>query len=202
MKICIASPEHGQGNSIVSIFIGMSLALLKKKKVCLTHTDFSNNILKELFSFPDIRDVTTSLTQVTKLIQTRSIKSDDLLNYTSQVMSGFYLYSTYQPPIEENLFVKNYEILINNMQSFNHIIIDFDLSGSEIAFDKCIEVSDLIVITINQNNKVISLSYSPYIPKCGNKGLIEECFLSAINNDIRTACLKQDMVEFVNIYRV
>lgn len=246
VKICVISPIQGQaGNSIASIFIAMSLALIQQKKTCLTHVDFSKQNLKALFSLPDIKDVTTSLTQVVKLVQTRSILSDDILNYTSPILSGFYFYSTYQAFMEETLFIRDYEILIKSMQAFNHIIIDFDFYRSEKIFDKCVQLSDLIVITINQDSNVLaeglklydnliknmeednkkkfcfllnkydsvigsykefasklkikpkelmSLNYSPYIIKCSNKGIIEDCFKSALNNDVRTSNIKQDML--------
>lgn len=250
MKICVVSPANGQtGSSTTAVFIAMSLAMIQQKKTCLTHVDFSKQELKKFFSIPDVKDVTTSLTQVVKLIQTRSIQSDDILNYTSQILSGLYFYSTYQPYIDETLFIKNYETLIKNMQqAFNHIIIDFDYLNSKEVLNKCVEVSDLIVITVNHNVTVLSeainlydnfmeeieedskkkicfivnkydnrissyksiasrlrikpkelssLSYSPYIIKCSNKGIIEDCFESALNNDSRTANIRQDMLRIV-----
>lgn len=156
MKICVISPLHGQcGSSTASVFVSMSLALINNSRVCLTHADFSSNVIKNSFSLPIEKDVTTSLTQVTKLIQTGNIKTDDLLSYTQPILKSLYLYSTFQPNIEANLFDKEYEFLIRNMNAFEHIVIDYDSGLSHSILNKCVELADLIIIVINQNKYVI-----------------------------------------------
>lgn len=239
------SPLHGQaGCTTASIFVSMALSLINGSRVCLTHMDFSSSVIKNYFSIPVEQDVTTSLTQVTKLIETRSIKMDDILDYTFQIIPNLYLYSTFHPNnIEDNLFFEAYKFLIENMSVFDNIVIDYDYGISSEMLNKCVNLSDCVIVVLNQNNyliergiqiveqiksmssredkkiiylinrylpdvlsyksiasklnikskEILTLSYSPYLLKCSNKKVIEECFISAANNDVRTAPLKFDM---------
>ena len=251
MKICIVSPLHGQaGCSTASIFISAALSLALDKRTCLTHTDFSSAYIKNCFAVPVVRDVTTSLTQVTKLIKTGSIKADDMLSYTVNIMPELYLYSSFHPNTENKLFMADYEFLIDHMTAFEHIVIDYDSSLTSEMLEKCLNLCDLIIIVVNQSNyhiekglelterikdildgtegkrilylvneylsvistykaaaarlkvkprELITLSYSPYIIKCSNSNSIEDCFVSAFDNDIRVASIKQDMVRAARI---
>lgn len=246
MKICIVSPLHGQaGCSTASIFISAALSLISKSRTCLTHTDFSSIFIKNCFAVPIERDVTTSLTQVTKLIKTGNIKADDLLSYTINILPELYLYSTFQPNTEDKLFRADYKFLIENMTAFEHIVMDYDSSLNDELLGICLDLSELIIIVVNQNNyllekgievykkikgmldkpeekrvtflvneystvvssyksvasklgikpkELLALSYSPYIIKCSNSKSVEECFISAHNNDIRVGNIKQDMM--------
>jgi len=131
------------------------------------------------------------------------------------------------------------------MTAFEHIVMDYDSSLNDELLSICLDLSELIIIVVNQNNyllekgieaykkikgmldkpeekhitflvneyspvvssyksvasklgikpkELLALSYSPYIIKCSNSKAVEECFVSAHNNDIRVGNIKQDML--------
>ncbi len=156
MKILVSSPVHGQtGNTVALAFLALSFALTQKKSVCITHADFKNDDLRRMFGIEETEDITKSLSQVVKLLQSNSIEASDVVDYATQIMSGLDLYTTKEMTLEQSELFDFYEFLLNKMTIYNHVLIDMDEEYTSPISKLCQKIADTIIITVDQNDHVL-----------------------------------------------
>jgi len=156
LKIAVFSPVHGQtGNTVTALFLAMSMALTQRKNICLTHTDFSSTVIEEILGLDITDDVTRSLSQVFKLLNSGTLLEKELADYAVNVLPGLDIYTTHNVVLEHAERANFIEFLFNKMKIYHHIVIDVDTGLKHKMSELCLSIADTIVITISQNNHVL-----------------------------------------------
>jgi cellulose biosynthesis protein BcsQ len=156
MKIAVFSPVHGQtGNTVTSLFLAISLALTQRKNICLTHTDFSSTVIQESLGLDIQEDVTRSLSQVFKLLNSGTLLEKELTDYAINVIPGLDLYTTHNVVLESGELSDFIEFLFNKMKIYHHIVIDVDSGLTNKTTELCLSIADTVVITVSQNFHVL-----------------------------------------------
>jgi Flp pilus assembly CpaE family ATPase len=159
LKIAVFSPVHGQtDNTVVSLFIAMSMALTQRKNICLTHTDFSSTVMQEMLGLDVTEDVTRSLSQVFKLLNSGTLLEKELADYAINVMLGLDLYTTHNVALEHSEFAGFIEFLFNKMRIYHHTVIDVDTGIKSKTSELCLSIADTVVITVTQNKHVLAVT--------------------------------------------
>jgi len=153
--ISVISPCHGQtGSTTVAITLASSLTLLKKKHCCLTHTNYSvQDIAKYLNLMEETRDITRSISQVAKLLQTGNATPEELADYAIKYLKDLDIYTSVKARISTDELVNLFTYIITRMP-YQHVVIDVDSNITSLMTNTAIHHSDIILITINGNYNV------------------------------------------------
>lgn len=156
MKIAVFSPVHGQaGNTVSALFLAMSMALTQRKNICLTHIDFNSTVIEEILGLDITNDVTRSLSQVFKLLNSGTLLEKELADYAINVIPGLDLYTTQNVVLEHSELDNFIEFLFNKMKIYHHIVIDVDAGLKNKTSELCLSIADTVVVTVTQNNHVL-----------------------------------------------
>lgn len=138
-----------------ALFIAMSMALTQRKNICLTHTDFNSSVIEEILGLDITNDVTRSLSQVFKLLNSGTLLEKELVDYAINVIPGLDLYTTPNVVLEQSELSSFIEFLFNKMRVYHHIVIDVDAGLKNETSELCLSIADTVVITVSQNNYVL-----------------------------------------------
>jgi Flp pilus assembly CpaE family ATPase len=156
LKFAVFSPVHGQaGNTVTALFLAMSMALTQRKNICLTHTDFSSTVIEDILGLDVTEDVTRSLSQVFKLLNSGTLLEKELADYAINVIPGLDLYTTHKVALEHSELASFIEFLFNKMKIYHHIVIDVDSGRKDKTSELCFSIADTIVVTVTQNFQVL-----------------------------------------------
>lgn len=156
MKVAVFSLVHGQtGNTVSALFLAMSMALTQRKNICLTHTDFNSTVIEEILGLDVTEDVTRSLSQVFKLLNSGTLLEKELADYAINVLPGLDIYTTHNVVLEHSELANFIEFLFSKMKIYHHIVIDVDTGLKHKMSEICLSIADTIVITVSQNNHVL-----------------------------------------------
>jgi len=133
----------------------MSLALTQRKNICLTHTDFNSTVIQETLGLDLHEDVTRSLSQVFKLLNSGTLLEKELTDYAINVIPGLDLYTTHNVALESSELSSFIEFLFNKMKIYHHIVIDVDSGIKDKTSALCLSIADTVVITVSQNYQVL-----------------------------------------------
>lgn len=156
MNICVVSPVHGQaGITTAATFVATAIAATQRKRVCLTHTDFSNMTIDNMFGLAPTTELIKSLTQITKLIENNNIEGAEISYYMQEILTNLFYYTSPSINLTDEEFVDTYKYFMNSLKSFSHTIIDMDSNAKSKIYDTVMAQADIVIIVINHNKHVL-----------------------------------------------
>ena len=200
MKIAVFSPVHGQtGNTVTALFLAMSMALTQRKNICLTHTDFSSTVIQEILGLDVTEDVTRSLSQIFKLLNSGTLMEKELVDYAINVLPGLDLYTTHNVALEHSELVGFLEFLFNKMKIYHHTVIDVDTGAKSKTSELCLSIADTVVITVSQNYHVLRAARELLRDDDFQKLIKDKRVLFAVNRFNTEICKLSDVTKQLDV---
>ena len=173
MVYSLLSTDKGQcGTTTAASMVALSLGLYKTMdNVLLTQTDMSSTTLAKYFGRDEARtDYSKNLAQICAMLGQNSMgRIEDVATYMSQIRSNVYLYSSSEQNRDEEEVVDLFTTFIQKMP-YQHIVLDVNTDTGSQLTKKAIELSDEIIIVINQN-KCLEEKTKKLLSKFSNKSV-------------------------------
>jgi len=155
MNIAVMSPHcHGNGNTTSAALIAAALAK-QNVKVCLTHVKAKSDALYPYYNF-SAGAGTTDAVQLTKLIRTGGMQSNNFVNYCKNISEGFDLFSLDTSDTDKSVVISEEEVtdvvdFIAKNAPYDYVVFDVDENSLDKPnVMKVIEDADIVVLILSQ----------------------------------------------------
>lgn len=183
MLISFWSTHHGQtGSTNNLIVLSLAIAMSEKAKVLVSHSQYGENqleraLVSDIDSYMEDSLCNYGLEPVIRLTKNGLLSIDNLSDYTIPLLKNHAydllagirrkLDGAQENAIYENALLKSLELA---NQKYDYVFVDIASGFLNELSRKIIEISDLVVININQNQYVLdSLKKSEWISQISEK---------------------------------
>lgn len=160
---------HGQTSTTTNtLCAAISVALEYKMKILLTHSQYLKGSLESAF-FDDQEKsnyIDTGIDVLEQLSKANKLNPEKIKNYTKEVIRDrlYVLTGTTKSDIRlfdnDKMLKAMVEIIYHSNSAFDLVFVDLN-SGAHSELTKCIiDISDLVIINLNQNEKVLKDFFS------------------------------------------
>lgn len=150
MRISVISPTHRSGTSTVAAMLGQSLAHTQGLKVMLTYTGQKRDMCNYM-GIQSIMDKTRTLSQVVKLLESRSISPEDMYDYSIKAGPNMNIFDTADNTISEEEAASLTPFVFKNIKS-DISICDVNTEIFDSTTQTLFDTSDIVCIVINPDN--------------------------------------------------
>ncbi|WP_061311254.1 hypothetical protein [Clostridium botulinum] len=168
-QVAFWSPFHGQtGTTSNAISTAINIALNYKEKVLLTHMQYLKSSMESCFQKYDEGDLTkfddVGIDSLERLVKAGKLSSEDFSNYTKVLVPNRLDILTGSTKLKKELFDNIYDSIIDIFDCANEcydlIFVDVNSGNRDKITEKVLEQSDIIVINLNQNEKILKSFFS------------------------------------------
>lgn len=158
MIVALISPRFRQGLTTSSLLIAQALAAGTKLNVVLSYTGDDYKSLAEYTGLDTSNDRTRSSSQLIKLIETGSLRANELIDYAVKVSSNMHILNTSSETtsIEDSEGLLRYFIQ-DSSDSGMLKIIEINTELDEQITQDVLTVADLVVVVADQTQKTAEL---------------------------------------------
>lgn len=155
MNISFISPDRRQGVTTTSLLVALALARTQNTTVTYTYTGDSSSSLETFLGVEAETDITRSINQLVKLMESNIVKEDEIENYCTKIpdVKNFMVLNSASStisPEENNDLVK---MAIKNLNT-DYVVTDVTTEIFEDVTKEVIEESDLIVMVLTQSRDI------------------------------------------------
>ncbi len=166
MIITLLNYMHGRGNSANCIATAVNFSINYKSNCIIIDSDYEKSLLSNaFFSNSDVnslKNLDYGIDSIANLIYSKHrIDKEDFDNYTKSIIGGRLSFlpgsSKVSRKLYNELLIKTMpKILDNAKDCFDMVFIDVNSGVENTLSKKIISVSDLIIVTLEQNEKVLN----------------------------------------------
>ncbi len=154
------SPFTGQGSSsTVTASLAAMIALDTTKKVLFTHIKPSKSIMDELFNTSDSNSITeTGMDGLEKLIKSKLLKPEALLDYVDEVYTGKLSYlrsGTLNDKSHREYTSKMFSAISAALKVYDVVIVNVNSGIDDLGSMKLIEQADTVLVNLPQSKFAI-----------------------------------------------
>lgn len=174
MRIAVVSPHTGNnGNTTLAMLIALQISHTGAK-TCITHSKAVSNSFYQYLNFKGFDDKTSTPTQIVKILKEGGLSSDDVSDYCKKVTDYLEAFTNNTKNFDDDdmNFMQEY---IARSFPHEHIIFDIDESGDIEQTMKIIEMTDVVVLNINQSIAELREFFEnkdEYMRVIGNKPMV------------------------------
>lgn len=165
MQISFWSPLHGKGTTATSIAVALNFALNYDVKCLITHSQYIRSTMEQAFltgneSESILEFTDNGIDSLQRLVKSGELTGDDFKNYCVNLINNRLDLLSGSKKFNRNLYSQSIGDTIikimNKAQSFYDVVfVDLNSGLFDDISKKVLESSDLIIVNLEQNEKMI-----------------------------------------------